>query len=330
MDTAHRVVMVGFEQAALMDVACVSDTLDVANMHGAEPRYDVRLASLRGRTVLSSSGIVLLGDIAVERLRDPIDTLVVADGSGRLGTAGHAELVRQIRRLAALSGRVASVCDGAVLAEAGLLDGRQATANEAAARVPAARYAAAPVEAPSVFFVDGPVSGTAGAVGALDLTLALIEADHGPELARSVARFLASYVQPSGNQAQMSIHVRDVLPEHKVLRRIVLHIGAHPAGDLTNPALAARAGVSERHLSRLFLDHLGQSPARFVRTARVEAAARLLETTVLPLATVARRCGFGSTETLRSAFQDCYGTSPSVYRVTLRGPHRDHEDVPVG
>lgn len=47
----------------------------------------------------------------------------------------------------------------------------------------------------------------------------------------------------------MSIHVRDALPEHKVLRRIVLHIGAHLTGDLTNPALAARAGVSERHLS---------------------------------------------------------------------------------
>jgi transcriptional regulator GlxA family with amidase domain len=319
--------MVGFEQAALMDVACVSDTLDVANMHGAEPHYDVRLASLRGRSVLSSSGIVLLADIPVERLRDPIDTLVVAGGFGHRGPAGHTELVRQVRRLAGLSGRVASVSDGAVLAEAGLLAGRQATATRAAARVPAARYAAGSVEAPSVFLLDGPVSGT---VGSLDLTLALIEADHGPELARSVARFLAAYVQPSGSQAQMSIHVRDVLPEHKVLRRIVLHIGAHPTGDLTNPALAARAGVSERHLSRLFLDHLGQSPARFVRTARVEAAARLLETTVLPMATVARRCGFGSTETLRSAFQDCYGFSPSVYRVTLRGPHRDHEDVSVG
>jgi transcriptional regulator GlxA family with amidase domain len=315
-ETAHRVVMVGFEGAALMDVACVSDTLDAANMRGAEPRYDVLLVSLRGRSVLSSSGIVLLGDIAVERLREPIGTLVVAGGFGHPGTAGHTELVRQVGRLAGLSGRVASVRDGAaVLAEAGLLDGRQATANGAAAREPAARYPAVTVEAPPVFSVDGPVSGV---VGALDLTLALIEADHGPELARSVARFLVAYVQPPGNQSQMSIHVRDALPEHKVLRRIVLHIGAHMTGDLTNPALAARAGVSERHLSRLFLDHLGQSPARFVRTARVEAAARLLETTVLPLATVARRCGFGSTETLRSAFQDCYGTPPSVYRVTLR------------
>lgn len=133
-ETAHRVVVVGFEQAALMDVACVSDTLDAANMRGADPRDDVLLGSLRGRSVLSSSGIVLLGDIAVERLREPIGTLVVG-GFGHRGTDKRTELVRQVGRLAGLSSRVASVRDGAAaLAEAGLLDGRQPTAKGAAAR----------------------------------------------------------------------------------------------------------------------------------------------------------------------------------------------------
>ncbi|KUN75963.1 GlxA family transcriptional regulator [Streptomyces griseoruber] len=318
-EAAHRVVIIGFEQAALLDIACVSDTLDVANQHGADPRYDVRLASLRGRPVRGSSGLALIGGTPVERLRDPIGTLVVAGGLGHLEAAGNTELVHHVRRLADLSGRVASVCTGAsVLAAAGLLDGRQATTHWATASDLADEYPAVTVDPRPLFIVDGPVSTSAGMTSALDLTLAFVEADHGPELARSVARFLVTYLQRPGNQSQVSMYVKDPAPDHRVLREVVRHITAHPDGDLTTPALAARAGLSERHLSRLFLDQLGRSPARFVRAARTEAAARLLEGTALPLAAVARRCGFGSTETLRQAFQDRYDISPSVYRLTLR------------
>ncbi|MGW4801663.1 helix-turn-helix domain-containing protein, partial [Nonomuraea sp. NPDC004297] len=80
--------------------------------------------------------------------------------------------------------------------------------------------------------------------------------------------------------------------------------------------LALGAGVSERHLTRLFLRHLGQTPGRYVRQTRTEAAAHLLASTSLPLAAVATRCGFGTAETLRQAFVDRYGIPPSRYRLT--------------
>lgn len=83
---------------------------------------------------------------------------------------------------------------------------------------------------------------------------------------------------------------------------------------LATATLAARAGVSERHLTRLFLKHLGQAPGRFVRQARIEAAAHLLSSTTLP--SVAARCGFGTVETLRQAFVTRYGIPPSRYRAT--------------
>ncbi|MDX3117797.1 MULTISPECIES: GlxA family transcriptional regulator [Streptomyces] len=316
---AHQVVIIGFDQAALLDIACVSDTLDVANQQGADPRYDIRLASLRGRPVRGTSGLSLLGGTPVERVRDPVDTLVVAGGTGHADAAGNTELVRHVRRLARITGRVASVCTGAsVLAAAGLLDGRRATTHWATARELADEYPAVTVDPSPLFIVDGPVCTSAGMTGALDLALAFVEADHGPALARSVARFLVTYLQRPGNQSQVSMYVKDPAPDHRVLREVVQYVTAHPDGDLTTPALAARAGLSERHLSRLFLDQLGRSPARFVRGSRTEAAARLLEGTALPLASVARRCGFGSTETLRQAFRDHYAISPSVYRLTLR------------
>jgi len=97
---------------------------------------------------------------------------------------------------------------------------------------------------------------------------------------------------------------------------VVDHITAHLSDDLTTASLAAAAGVSERHLTRLFLKHLGLPPGRYIRRARAEAAAHLLATTTLPMSAIATRCGFGTPETLRQAFTARYGISPSRYRHT--------------
>lgn len=92
------------------------------------------------------------------------------------------------------------------------------------------------------------------------------------------------------------------------------HVRSHLDGDLAVRRLAEVAGVSPRHLARIFASQLGTSPARYVRRVRLEAAAELLVTSALPVARVAARCGFGSAEALRQAFVRCYGTTPSHYR----------------
>ncbi|WP_327069959.1 GlxA family transcriptional regulator [Kitasatospora sp. NBC_01302] len=314
----RQVVIIGYDQAELLDIACVSDTLDAANRLGAEPGYRVRLASVQGRPVRSASGLALVSQAAVEQVRGPLDTLVVAGGLGHAEAAGDPLLLQQVRRLAAGSRRVASVCTGAsVLAAAGLLDGRRATTHWAYARGLAERHPKVTVDPRPLYVVDGEICTSAGVTSALDLTLALVEDDHGPELARSVARWLVTYMQRPGNQAQVSPHVQDAPPAHRLLRQVVRHIAGQLDADLSTAALAARSGVSERHLSRLFLDELGEPPARYVRAARTEAAATLLTSTALPLTAIARRCGFRSTETLRQAFQARYGTTPSAHRAAL-------------
>ncbi|MCC9308842.1 DJ-1/PfpI family protein [Kitasatospora sp. RB6PN24] len=314
----RQVVIIGYDQSELLDVACVSDTLDAANRLGAEPGYQVRLASMQGRPVRSAGGLALVSQAALEKLRGPLDTLVVAGGPGHLDAAADQPLLEQVRRLAAASRRVASVCTGAsVLAAAGLLDGRRATTHWAYARKLAERYPRVTVDPRPLYVVDGGVCTSAGVTSALDLTLALVEDDHGPDLARSIARWLVTYMQRPGNQAQLSPYVQDAPPTHRLLRQVVRYIAGHLDADLSTAALAARSDVSERHLSRLFLDRLGEPPARYVRTARTEAAATLLTTTALPLTVIARRCGFRSTETLRQAFQARYGTTPSAHRSAL-------------
>ncbi|MFF8955591.1 GlxA family transcriptional regulator [Streptomyces sp. NPDC014894] len=317
--TLRHVVIIGYDRAELLDIACVADTFDIATRTGAASGYRVTLATPDGRPVTCSSGLVLAGQTSLEKIRGPVDTVVVSGGLGHGAAARDARLVEQVRRIAALSRRVASVCTGAsVLAAAGLLDGRRATTHWAFARDLAAEHPAVEVDPGPLYIRDGAVCTSAGVTSALDLTLALVEEDHGPELARSVARTLVTHAQRPGDQAQISAFVDDSPPRHGAVHHLVRHIAGHLADDLGTEALAALASVSERHLNRLFTDHLGRTPAQYVREARAEAAERLLVTTELPLPAVAVHCGFRSTETLRQAFLAHYGTTPSSHRAAHR------------
>lgn len=313
----RRVVVVAYEAAELLDISCVTTTLENANWHGASPYYQVRLATPGGHAVTTASALVVQGQLALERVTGPLDTLIVSGGIGHLDVAGNPLVVGHVRRLARESRRVASVCTGSyVLAAAGLLDGRRATTHWREAQDMADRYPRVTVDPAPIFVRDGNVATSAGVTAALDLTLALVEEDNGAELSRTVARGMVTYLQRPGNQAQMSMFVGAPAPANGLVRRTVEHISANLSADLTAATLAAAAGVSERHLTRLFLKHLRQTPGRFVRQARTEGAAHLLATTSLPMSAIAVRCGFGTAETLRQAFVDRYGVSPSRYRLT--------------
>lgn len=93
----------------------------------------------------------------------------------------------------------------------------------------------------------------------------------------------------------------------------LIEAGALDTG--TVPALADRLGVGPRHLSRLFRQHLGASPAQTAKTLRIGRAKRLLDTTSLTMAEIAARSGFPSVRAFNAALKDLYGRPPS----TLRG-----------
>ncbi|GAA3442891.1 GlxA family transcriptional regulator [Planomonospora venezuelensis] len=312
----RRVAVVGYEAAELLDIACVTTSLGSANWYGASPPYHTRLLTPGGRPVTCGTGLTLQAQEALERVTGPLDTLIVSGGIGHEEAAANRVIVAHVRRLARESRRIASVCTGAtVLAAAGLLDGRRATTHWQWAGRLASRHPEVIVDPGPIFIREGNISTAAGVTSALDLTLAFIEEDNGSELARNVARNLVTYLQRPGNQAQMSMFTAPPPPENTLVKRVVEHIASNLGGDLATAALAAGAGVSERHLTRLFLKHLGQTPGRFVRQARTEAAAQLLVSSSLPMAAVAARCGFGTAETLRQAFVDRYGIPPSRYRL---------------
>ncbi|MFF0270237.1 GlxA family transcriptional regulator [Kribbella sp. NPDC004536] len=312
----HRVAVVGYENAELVDIACVTTALALANRLGANPSYQVVLATVGGRAIRCETGLTLQAQARLETIRR-VDTLIVSGGAGHQAAAGDPALVRHVRRLAACAGRVASVCTGAtVLAAAHLLDGKRATTHWLYAAELERSYPEVHVDPSPIFVRDGTVATSGGVTASLDLTLAFIEDDHGAELARWVAMGMVTYLQRPGNQAQMSMFTAAPRPDHAGVRMVCDYVLTHPDADLSVAALAARAGVSARQLTRLFREHTGESPATAVRRMRLEIAARLATTTDLQLSQIARRCGFSSAETLRQAFAARFGVSPRTFRQT--------------
>ena len=148
----------------------------------------------------------------------------------------------------------------------------------------------------------------------MDLALALVEEDLGPERALEVARNLVLFVRRPGGQAQFSAGLQAQAAIRAPLRELQAWVADHLDADLAVAALAARAHMSERHFARAFKDETGMTPAAYVEQVRVERARMLLESTPAPVANVAACCGFGTVETMRRAFARRVGVSPGAYR----------------
>lgn len=314
MEADRRVLIVAYDDAQILDIACPSGALDMANRAGAQPPYRVDVVSAGGRGVRTSAGIVL-GSRPLEAVTGPLDTLMVVGGAGTERAAADHRLLDQVRRLARHSRRLASVCTGAyVLAAAGLLEHRRVTTHWGYGDELAARFPSVAVDTAPLYIRDGNVYSSAGVTSALDLTLSLIDDDHGPALARTVARILVTYLHRPADQAQISMFLAAAPREDRVVGDLLAYVSGHLAEDLTPAALATRAGLSTRQLTRLFAVHAGTTPARAVREARAEAAAHLIRRTALPMTAVARRCGFGSVQTLRAALRARYGMNGDTMR----------------
>jgi transcriptional regulator GlxA family with amidase domain len=271
--------------------------------------------------VPSSGGLAVSPTLTTAQTAGPVDTLVAVGGSGVHRAARDREFVDWFAATARGARRTASVCSGAfLLGAAGLLDGRRAVTHWSACAALADRFPGVTVDPDPIFVRDGDVWTSAGVTAGIDLALAMVEDDHGPDVARAIARQLVMFVQRPGGQAQFSAQLAAQRPRRSPLREVLDWIADHLAHDLAVPALAARAGMSERNFTRVFRAETGRTPAAYVETARIEAARRLLESTGTTLDTVARSCGFGTVETLHRSFKRRVRVTPGEYRRHFSAP----------
>jgi transcriptional regulator GlxA family with amidase domain len=313
----------------LLDVVGPSDILDAATrLLGGDGGYRMVVATPDGQPVRGSGGLRLDADIALGQVRRRgVDTVIVGGGLRIDDVLGDPRLAPALKRIAPGARRTCSVCAGAfLLAEAGLLDGKSATTHWAFCEELARRHPSVRVEPDRIFVRDGQVSTSAGMTAGMDLALALVEEDHGPEIARTVARWTVMFLQRPGGQSQFSERLALPAGVAAPIRETLDRIAADPAGDHRLPQLAQKASLSERHLRRLFSEQTGTTPARFTERVRVEAARDLLADTATPIEAVASSCGFGSAETMRRAFLRILGVGPAGYRARFRTSLRTAPD----
>jgi transcriptional regulator GlxA family with amidase domain len=310
---ARRVVIVAFEDVQALDVTGPAEVFSMA----ARPpgAYRVELATPGGRSVRTSSGLRLDAHCDLYALSGAVDTVVVAGGPGTRLVERDEAFVRSVRALAGRARRVASVCSGALLlASAGLLDGRRATTHWDALDELERRYPSVTVERDPIFVRDGTVATSAGVTAGMDLALTFVEEDLGAEAALHVARLLVLFVRRPGGQSQFSTQLTVQPARQSSLRALQEWIPGHLDEDLSVPALAARAFMSERNFARAFRRETGLTPGAYVEAMRVERARTELGSGSLPVDAVARYCGFGSVDAMRRAFRRRLGVSPAAYR----------------
>jgi transcriptional regulator GlxA family with amidase domain len=244
-----------------------------------------------------------------------MDTLIVTGVDRRDDARRDPELIRWLARISPRARRMVGLCTGSfVLAEAGLLDGREATTHWAFCDELTRRFPEVTVQKDPIFVRDGAVYTSAGATAGVDLVLSLVEEDLGRRVALAVAQWMVVFLKRPGGQAQFSAQLSTQLAERAPLRELQAWILEHPGVDLSVAALARRVAMSPRNFFRVFVREIGMTPGRFVERARVEAARRLLEETTRGVVNVATACGFGSPETMRIAFRRTLGVSPKGYR----------------
>jgi transcriptional regulator GlxA family with amidase domain len=319
-NSPRDIVVVVFDGMKLLDVAGPAEVFAESNRFGAD--YRLSFASVDGAEVTTSVG----SRFAVTRRIDEIasaDTVLVAGGDNLVGRPIDPALIEAVRGARARTRRMASICTGAfILAQAGVLSGRTATTHWRHVRLLAAAFPDIRVQPDAIFIRDGEIYTSAGVTAGIDLALALVEADYGAELVRTVARSLVVYLKRAGGQSQFSALVEADPPADSALRTIVTAIATDPSADHSVKNLAALASMSTRQLTRLFNAELATTPARYVETVRIDSARGALDAGHSVTA-AARIAGFGSAETMRRVFVQHLGVSPRAYRDRFRTAVRD-------
>lgn len=300
----------GFQLGGL----AAANVAEFTNREVGAQAYEITLLSEAGGPVTSALGP------AVETTAigsGHYDTLVVGPSTDIPEPSPG--LVQIVREAPARCRRVVAAGTAAfILAEAGLLDGRRATTHWIYAPELAARYPKVKVEANRIFIADGQIWTSAGAGAGVDAALALLEQDHGAELARRVARRMVVYHRRPGGQSQFS-ELLELAPKSDRIQRALGYARSNLQTPLSVVQLAKAAHLSPRQFSRAFQAETGLSPAKAVERLRVEAARLMLEQTRHPIEVVARETGFTDASRMRAAFARAFGQPPQAIRRSLDG-----------
>ena len=303
-----------YDGVQLLDVAGPCDVFHEANRQSGRALYKTEIVGLSPEPVMTSSAVQLVPTVALRRM-PKVHTFLIAGAPGVESLSWTPAQLRAVQEAASKSNRYGSICTGAfVMAQTSLMDRKRVTTHWAFAPRFTELYPQVELQAEKMFVKHGRLVSSAGVSAGIDLCLALVEEDHGVELAMRVSRHLVMALRRPGGQMQFS-KKEEMTPSGRTVFEI-LHkkISKRLREDLRVEVLAHEVQLSVRHLTRLFRHELKTSPAKWVEDLRLAAVKEYLEETSNASKAVAFDCGFSSDNSLRRAFLRRYGITPSQYR----------------
>jgi transcriptional regulator GlxA family with amidase domain len=321
----QRIGVVTFPGFHVMSFAAMS-VFEVANSEFGERRYDVHFLSENGGPIRTTAGLV----VETEPFdSSPFDTLIVGGGTDQSFSPSEGALA-YLRKAPEISRRVAATCVGAfTLAEAGLLDGKRATTHWDYTAELQRRYPKVKVQEDRIFVIDGSVWTSAGMTATMDLALAMVESDIGPDVARAVAKKMVIHHRRAGGQSQFSALLQ-LEPKSDRIQSALAFARKNLHTELTVEKLAVAAHLSPRQFTRAFAAETGESPAKAIEKLRLEAARLMLEDSRHPIEIIARQTGFADRERMRRAFVRVFGLPPQAMRRQARTDAQLGHDAPSG
>ena len=317
VSTAQRVWFLVPPRTGMLNIVGPWEVLGHTNDVLGRAAYDLEACGSAAPEIRTQHGLVLGGLRPLPEDPDGLPDMVLVAGASPQDPLpdDHAPFVPWLRQRHERIPTVVSICTGSfILGYAGILDGRRATTHWLHLENLRARFPRARVVDEGIFVQDGPVWTSAGVTAGIDLTLALVEREHGHGVAMQVAKRMVLFLRRSGHQAQFSQALRRQEQEPPRLHDITSFVLEHLPEPLPVERIAAGVGLSPRSLSRWCREHLGNSPAELVRKLRLDEARRLLESTALPLKDVTGRTGLGDASTFWRVFIHDLGVTPKEYR----------------
>jgi len=312
----RRIVVVVVSPVDELDLVGPLQVFNSVNRLAGRPIYSIEVVTnADDRTIAGEGGVLtFVAQHHFEQVEGTCNSVLLVCGLASR-SARDAALSAWLRTMADEVRRIGAVCVGAfLLAEAGLLKGRRATAHWKFGRELAKRYPDVRVEHDPVWVKDGPIYTSAGFSAGIDLALAWVEEDCGAALAHEAARELVLFLRRPGGQPQVSVSLASQASEMTKIRELQIWIAEHLGTRLSVEDLADRMAMSVRNFERVFTREVGRTPSQYVMEARVETARRLLERTDRGLKQVASAAGFGSADVMRRAFVRLLGITARRYR----------------
>jgi transcriptional regulator GlxA family with amidase domain len=323
----RKIVIYTYEGGMMLDVVGPADVFAtaaqfVAYSERATAPYSIEVVANEAGPITMSNGVQIVAAKSFRDVKGPIDTLLFAGGSekGLREAEKDPALQPWIKRKSDTVKRLGSVCSGAFfLARVGLLDGHRATTHWVACEQLAADHPKIQVVDDAIYVKSGDTYTSAGVSAGIDLALAMVEEDLGREVAMQVARHLVLFLRRPGGQSQFSAQLAAQSAKTEKFNALLTHIAEHPEDDLSVSALAEQVAMSPRNFARLFRQQVGETPAKYVERARLDAARRRLEEDDDKIEAVAAATGFGTAETLRRTMKRHMATTPEAYRASFGG-----------